>query len=99
LLKMRVISKNEEKAFDIILEKSRLNREKSMLILNKSLLLYFTFLFVGVIGFVYGYIKSFWLNVLVIMGLCVLVIGTLPYIRVIYEEERKLDKILAELRK
>jgi len=96
---MRVISKNEEKAFDIILEKSRLNREKSMLILNKSLLLYFTFLFVGVIGFVYGYIKSFWLNVLVIMGLCVLVIGTLPYIRVIYEEERKLDKILAELRK
>ena len=96
---MREITRNEEKAFDIIIEKSRLNREKSVLVLNKSLLLYFTFLFVGVIGFIYGYVKTFWLNVLIIMGLCVLVIGTLPYIRIIYEEEKKLDKSLEELRK
>lgn len=96
---MREISRNEEKAFDIVIEKSRLNREKSTLVLNKSMLLYFTFLFVGVIGFIYGYITSFWLNILIIMGLCVLVIGTLPYIRIIYEEEKKLDKVLEELRK
>lgn len=96
---MREISRNEEKAFDIIIEKSRLNREKSMLVLNKSLLLYFTFLFVGIIGFVYGYVTNLWLNILIIMGLCVLVIGTLPYIKIIYEEEKKLDKVLADLRK
>ncbi len=96
---MREITRNEEKAFDIIIEKSRLNREKSVLVLNKSLLLYFTFLFVGVIGFIYGYDTSFWLNILIIMGLCVLIIGTLPYIRIIYEEEKKLDKSLEELKK
>jgi len=96
---MREITRNEDKAFDIIIEKSRLNREKSMLVLNKSLLLYFTFLFVGIMGFVYGFVTNFWLNLLIIMGLCVLIIGTLPYIRVIYEEEKKLDKALEDLRK
>jgi len=96
---MKDMTRKEEKAFDIIIEKSRLNREKSVLVLNKSLLLYFTFLFVGVIGFIYGYINSLWLNVLVIMGLCVLVIGTLPYIKIIYEEEKRLDKTLDEIRK
>jgi len=99
LIKMREITRNEDKAFDIIIEKSRLNREKSMLVLNKSLLLYFTFLFVGIMGFVYGFVTNFWLNLLIIMGLCVLIIGTLPYIRVIYEEEKKLDKALEDLRK
>ncbi len=96
---MKDMTRKEEKAFDIIIEKSRLNREKSVLVLNKSLLLYFTFLFVGVIGFIYGYINSIWLNFLVIMGLCVLVIGTLPYIKIIYEEEKRLDKTLDEIRK
>jgi hypothetical protein len=95
---MKGITKNEDKMYDVILEKSRLNREKSMLILNKALLLYFTFLFVGVIGFVYGYVESLWLNTLIIMGLIVLIIGILPYIRIIRDEERKLDKLLNELR-
>lgn len=96
---MKLKTKNEEMVFQIVLEKSRINREKSTLVLNKALLLYFTFLFVGVIGFVFGYIQSFLLNVLIIMGLCVLIIGTLPFIKVMYDEEKKLDKLLDELKK
>ena len=95
---MKEITKNEEKVYEVIIEKSRLNREKSMLILNKALLLYFTFLFVGVIGFVYGYVDGLWLNILIIMGLGVLIIGILPYIRIIQAEEKKLDDMLKELR-
>ncbi len=95
---MKQTNKSEEKIYEIILEKSRLNREKSMLILNKSLLLYFTFLFIGVMGFVNGFVERIWLNALIIMGLSVLVIGILPYIRIIYQEEKKLDNILKELK-
>jgi len=87
-----------DKMVDVVIEKSRINREKSMLVLNKSLLLYFTFLFVGVIGFVSGYVSKFLLNILILMGLCVLIIGTLPYIRIMHEEEVRLDNLLAELK-
>ena len=89
----------QDKMVDVMIEKSRINREKSMLVLNKSLLLYFTFLFVGVIGFVSGYVSKFLLNILILMGLCVLIIGTLPYIRIMHEEEVKLDKLLSEMKK
>ena len=94
---MKEITKNEEKIYEVIIEKSRLNREKSMLILNKALLLYFTFLFVGVIGFVYDYVNGLWLNILIIMGLFVLIIGIIPYVRIIQAEETKLNDMLKEL--
>ena len=94
---MKDITKNEEKVYEVIIEKSRLNREKSMLILNKALLLYFTFLFVGVIGFVYNYVNAIWLNVLIVMGLCVLIVGIMPYVRIIQAEEKRLDAMLKEL--
>ena len=95
---MKKFDIKQEKIIDIMIEKSRINREKSMLVLNKSLLLYFTFLFVGVIGFVSGYVNKLLLNILILMGLCVLVIGTLPYIRIMHEEEKKLDKLLQEMK-
>ncbi|MFC1723306.1 hypothetical protein ACFL0V_04155 [Nanoarchaeota archaeon] len=75
-------------------EKSRLNREKSMLVMNKALILYFVFMFVAVLGFVNHYINRTMLNVLVIMGLCVLVIGTIPYIKTMHDEEKRLDDLI-----
>ena len=79
---------------DLELEKSRLNREKSMLVMNKSLILYFFFMFVAVLGFINGYVTRTLLNVLIIMGLCVLVIGTLPYIKTMYSEEKRLNELI-----
>ena len=81
------------------LEKSRLNREKSILVMNKSLILYFAFMFVAVLGFINGYIDNNLLNVLVIMGLCVLVIGTVPYVKTMHSEEERLDGILQRMAK
>ena len=49
---------------ELEVEKSRLNREKSMLVMNKSLILYFCFMFVAVLGFINGYISRTLLNVL-----------------------------------
>lgn len=82
---------------DLEVEKSRLNREKSMLVMNKSLILYFCFMFVAVLGFINGYVTRTLLNVLIIMGLCVLVIGTLPYVRTMYAEEKRLNELIQHL--
>tara|TARA_Y100000310_G_C20651750_1_gene799808 strand:- start:694 stop:993 length:300 start_codon:yes stop_codon:yes gene_type:complete len=75
------------------LEKSRISREKAKLVLNKSLVLYFCFLIVGVFGFIFDYIDSFLLNLIIIMGLVILVLGTIPYMLVVTKEEKKIDEI------
>jgi len=80
------------------IEVSRINREKSKLVLDKSFILYFSFLMVGVIGFAFKYIDSTLLDVLIILGIAVLVIGTLPYVLVIHKEEKKIRSLLNELK-
>ena len=84
---------------DLEVEKSRLNREKSILVMNKSLILYFAFMFVAVLGFINQYINRTLLNVLVIMGLCVLIIGTVPYVRTMHSEEKRLNDLIDRLTK
>ena len=84
---------------DLEVEKSRLNREKSMLVMNKGLILYFAFMFIAVIGFINGYLNQTLLNVLIVMGLLVLIIGTVPYIKTMHEEEERLNALISELRK
>lgn len=92
------LSPVEKELIDIEVEKSKLNREKSMLVLNKALFLYFSFLFVGVIGFINNYLSRSFLNILVMMGLCVLIIGIVPYIKTMTHEEDNLNRIIADLR-
>ena len=80
------------------IEKSRIKREKARIVLNKSLFLYVAFLLVGVFGFVNNYIDSTLLNMLIIMGIFVLFIGTLPYVLITVKEEKKINNMLKELK-
>ena len=84
---------------DLEVEKSRLNREKSLLVMNKSLILYFAFMFVAVLGFINGYINRTLLNILIVMGLMVLLIGTVPYVKTMYAEEKRLDELIRRISK
>ena len=88
-----------KEALYLEIEKSRINREKSKTVLDKSFMLYFSFLLVGVIGFAAGYIESKVLTVLVIAGIVILIIGTLPYVLITTKEERFINKRLEELKK
>lgn len=90
---------NKKEVVMLEVEKSRLNREKSMLVMNKSLILYFVFMFVAVLGFINGYINRTLLNVLIVMGLCVLIIGTVPYVKTMHAEERRLNDLIQRVRK
>ena len=89
----------EKQVLQIELERSRLSREKGMVILNKSVFLYFSFMFVGVLGFVNDYISSAMLNFIIVMGLVALVVGTVPYIIATHREQKKLSEILKTLMK
>ena len=78
----------------IILEHSRMNREKSLLVLDKSLLMYFSFIFVGVVGFVAGYFDARFLNIMVVLSFGVLAVGVVPYLMTMHQEEKRLNSLM-----
>lgn len=87
---------SQDKILELELELSKLNREKSVIVLNKAIFMYFLFIIVAVIGIISGY-KTFF-NVLIVMGLAVLVIGTYPYIKTMYDEEKKLKELVSRFK-
>ena len=80
------------------IEKSRINREKARIVLNMGLLLYFGFMIAGIVGFAFEYVDSFLLNILVICGIIILVVSTLPYLLIIHREEKLINRKLSELK-
>jgi hypothetical protein len=91
-------SKLTEMALSLEIEKSKLQREKSLLLIDKGLLLYFSFLFVGIIGFLNHYVNTNVLNMLVIMSFGVLGIAIAPYVVTMHKEEKRLDDMLKDIR-
>jgi hypothetical protein len=92
--KKEALSGLDEMIINLKLELSRLNRDKSHLVLDKSLMLYFVFLFVGVLGFVNGYLSGTFLQILVYFGICVLVIGLVPYVMTMKKESDKMNELV-----
>lgn len=76
------------------IEKSKIKREKARLVLEKSIALYFIFMFIGVVGFIFEYIDSFMMNILIILGIVILIAGTMPYVMIVHKEEKKIDAYL-----
>ncbi|MFW5852457.1 MAG: hypothetical protein ACOCUR_00330 [Nanoarchaeota archaeon] len=83
--------------FEMELELSKMKREKSIIVLNKAIFLYFFFIFLAVISLLTGF-KSFF-DLLVVMGLLTIIIGSVPYIRTMYVEEQNLKEMIARLKK
>ncbi|MBD3164316.1 hypothetical protein GF323_03885 [Candidatus Woesearchaeota archaeon] len=73
------------------IEKSKIKREKARLVLEKSIFLYFLFMLIAVLGFIYNYIGSFTLNALILLGIIILIIGTIPYLVIVHKEEKKIE--------
>ncbi|HZX45399.1 MAG TPA: hypothetical protein VFF28_06995 [Candidatus Nanoarchaeia archaeon] len=76
------------------LEKSRIKREKAKIALNIGLVLYFGFLIAGIIGFSFKFIDNIVLNALVISGIIILIVSTLPYLVIAHKEEKWIDEKL-----
>jgi hypothetical protein len=91
-------SKLNPMALSLEIEKSKIEREKSLLLIDKGLLLYFSFLFVGIIGFLNHYVSTNVLNMLVIMSFAVLGIAIAPYIVTMHKEEIRLNELLKSIK-
>ena len=93
----RKLSEAEKQIILLKIEKVKLQREKSLVILNKATMLFFAFLAVAVVGLVNKVISTTQLNVLIIIGIAALVVGILPYSSTARSEEKDLEKTIDEL--
>lgn len=93
----RKLTEAEKQIITLKIEKIKLQRDKSLIILNKSVMLFFAFLAVAVIGLVNRVITTLQLNILIIIGILALIIGVLPYGIESRKEERELEKIIDEI--
>lgn len=91
--------RNPKDVLMLEIERSKLNREKSLVVLDKSLLVYFAFIFIAVVGLINGYMKLQTFNLVIGMSLVVLVIGLVPYVVTMRNEEKKLEGLIGELRR
>jgi uncharacterized membrane protein (DUF485 family) len=96
-LAMRKISDAEKEAIVLEIELSKLRRSRATLVLAMGILMYFVFIMAAVIGFVNQLINQSLLNVMVVMGLAVLIVALLPYMKTVNDEERQLDSMISEL--
>jgi len=63
-------------------------------VFDKAILLYFSFLIIGVVGFVNSYVNRTTFYVLVSMSLLILVVGLIPYIITMLREEKRLNQLI-----
>jgi|TARA_Y100000310_G_scaffold326003_2_gene390317 predicted branched-subunit amino acid permease len=89
---------NSDKIIELEIKKSDIRREKSKLVLDKCIWLYFLFMIIGVLGFIYGYVNTKMLNFMIVASFIILIIGTLPYVRTISQEEKLIDEMIKKLK-
>ena len=88
-----------EQIISLEIERSRVRRERVLVILNKAIFLYFAFNFIGVIGFLNDYITTDMLKLIIFMGFLALIIGVVPYMRTTRNEDLCLTGLLDHLHK
>jgi hypothetical protein len=93
----RKLSEAEKQIIMLRIEKMKLERDKSLLILGSSIILFFAFIVVSIIGLVNELTTRTQLNILVFVGFIALIIGIIPYMRFVVKEEKSLEKTLEEL--
>lgn len=94
---MSRITPTEKMLYRLKVEEYRLKLSNSVTVFDKSILLYFFFLFVGIIGFINRLLSIGWLYGLVICGIFVLIIGLVPYVKSAQDQSALLEKMIGDL--
>jgi hypothetical protein len=90
----RKLSEIEKQLIFILTEKSKVQRELSMTILNQGFLFFAAFVIVAYLSKESGVISDFNINLLFILGIIVLVVSMIVYQSAIVKEKKILDKLL-----
>lgn len=88
----------DKEIYSLELEKVRLNREKTLIVLDKGLMLYFVFILTAVLGYINHLVTPKILNLLIVLSFGVLSIILISYVRNFSLEEKTVNSLIRELR-
>lgn len=91
------LTESEIQVIKLIIEKSKVKRERASLLINKGITLYFSFLIVGVLGLINEVVTITLFNTLVLLGFGVLLFAAIPYIQLMRKSEMDIDAMLDHL--
>ena len=93
----RKITEVEKQILALKIEKMKLEREKTLLILGGGVILFIGFIVIALIGLSNDLISKSQLNLMIIIGIIALIVGLSPYVKFVFREEKALKKTLEEL--
>jgi len=96
-LPQRHLTESERQFIALKIEKSKLNRERAQMVLDKGILLFFAFLAFAIVAVQNEIISKILFNLLVICSVCILILSVTPYLKISKQEEREMDRIIKEL--
>jgi hypothetical protein len=93
-LPQRKLTDLEKQVVFILIEKSKLQRENSMAIVNKGFLLFVGFVIVAYLTSVFDFIPQLYVHLLFIFGVIMLVVSMYTYQSTVAKEEKTLNNLL-----
>jgi ABC-type multidrug transport system permease subunit len=96
--KMKKLTDKDIFLMNLELERAKFERERAIVALNKALFLYFTCLFIGIIGIVKNLMTAYALNLLIFFGIVMLIIGFIPYFRITVNERKLIDSFIERVK-
>lgn len=91
------LSLKERQKIALQIEKSKMKRDKSVVILNRGLIVYFCIILMAVFGFVNNYLSRITLNVLIISAVLILTAASMPFIASMYRDEKDIEDMIKNL--
>ncbi len=93
-LPKRSISEIEKQLIFILIEKSKIQRERSLMTVNQGFLFFFAFVILAALSKINETIPESYLWILFLLGIIVLIITVISYQSTIKKEEQTLDALL-----
>ncbi len=89
----------DEKLINLVIERGKMNREQSTLILDKGITIYFLFLVIAVMGLITKFLSLTNFVILICLSFFILIITSIPYIRNLVSQKKKIDKLISSIKK
>ena len=93
-LPKRKLSEIEKQLIFILIEKSKIQRERSMAILNKGFMIFFAFVIVAAMSNIFEIIDKIYITYLFLFSITVLIVAAYTYQSAVKKEEKTLDALL-----
>ena len=94
MIPKRRLSEVEKQLIFILIEKSKIQRERSMALLNKGFLIFITFIIITYLSKANNLLPQIYISILFIFGIIVLIAVVVTYQGVLSKEEKTLDNLL-----